>query len=301
MSSVVAVHFLDVGQAHAAVATDSRSALVVDCPKSGARAASERISGVGQLDVIVTHRDLDHCGGIAEILREGACESTRLFINAGMAVSSDSRDHPRVKAVIRSILGAIDEAGASCEHALRGRSGNTGAFSWTVLAPTHEQVLATAIGGSINRSSVVVRLQFENTRFLIPGDVDDSAVDMLLENPSELAAEVLLMPHHGAKMKRLDELLKAVDPQHVVISSGRSMSHPAIDTLRIVAAHSCRLMCTEVSPHCHDQELEAADCAGSISFTFPEGSVQVNPDFETHLARIDGWDSPKCIVDLPGR
>jgi len=303
-----AVHFLDVGQAHATVAVDADSAVVVDCPQRGVRPASELLAEVDpvRLDVVVTHRDLDHCGGVHELLRRFGNSATKLYMNAAMSVSPHSTSQPRVKAVVRSILAAVDEVGAREKPALRGEVGHAGTISWVALAPTHRQVLDAAVGGSVNRSSVVLRLELAGYRFLIPGDIDDEAVKELLRSGMEVSAYVFLLPHHGAKLQRFSKLLAAVDPRYVVVSAGRRPSHPALETLRAAAAYDCRIMCTEVATHCHRGAIDPQHCAGSIEFKMRGGSLEVVPTEAEHMVRIRHLDTPVCLgsncVDKqPGR
>lgn len=292
------VHFLDVGQAHATVALDADSAVVVDCPQRGVRSASKLLGSIdlARLDVIVTHRDLDHCGGVHELLRVFGGYSTKLYMNPGMSLSPRPGDQPRVKAVLRSILSAADEVGASLKGALRGEVGRTGTISWMALSPTHRQVLATAIGGSVNRSSVVLRLELADYRFLIPGDIDDDAVTELLNSGAEVSADVFLLPHHGARLQRFSELLTAVDPLYVVVSAGRRISHPALETLRIAAAHDCRIMCTEVTAHCHRGSADPQHCAGPIAFKPRDGFLEAVPSVGQHMVRIRDLDTPVCLT-----
>lgn len=291
------VHFLDVGQAHATVAVDTDSAVVVDCPKRGVVPASQILAELDpvRLHIIVTHRDLDHCGGIDELLRNFGNSSTRLYMNAGMSVSPRSTDQPRVKAVIRSILSAVDEVGARSEHVLRGEAGFAGTIDWIALAPTHHQVLNTAVGGPVNRSSVVLMVKIAGHHFLIPGDIDDAAVAALLPSGMELSATVFLLPHHGAKLQRFSELLAAVDPQYVVVSAGCQPSHPAIETLQAAASFDCRIMCTQVTAHCHQDTVDRQPCAGSIAFELRGDTLQAVPSEHDHMVRIRSLDTPVCL------
>ena len=292
-----AVHFLDVGQAHATVAVDADSAVVVDCPQRGVQPASEVLAQLDpvRLDVVVTHRDLDHCGGVYELLRRFGNNATKLYLNAAMSVSPRPTDQPRVKAVLRSILSAADEVGARAKHALRGEVGVVGTIGWVALAPTHRQVLDTAVGGSVNRSSVVLRLELAGYRFLIPGDIDDNAVSELLRSGAEVSANVFLLPHHGAKLQRFNELLAAVDPRYVVVSAGRMPFHPALETLRAAAEYECRIMCTKVATHCHRGAIDPQHCAGSIVFKPREGFLEAVPSEAEHMIRIRQLETPVCL------
>ena len=215
--------------------------------------------------------------------------------------SSSGKHQPRVETVLHSILSALDEVGASPEHALAGMIGSTGDIKWSVLAPPYRRVLGTALlGGSINRSSVVLMLMIGNFRFLIPGDIDDVAVGELLNSDTQLSAHVLLLPHHGAKLTRISQLLDAVHPQYVIVSAGRQEMHPHIATLRVVASYSCRLMCTQATFHCHQGSVAPEHCAGSITFDLSGGSLVVKPSIGDHQKRIAGLSSPVCRSPSPG-
>lgn len=299
-----AVHFLDVGQAHATVAVDADSAMVVDCPLSGVEQASSLLAreNPAKLDVVVTHRDLDHCGGIPALIRDFGNNSTKLYMNPVAPPSARRPRQPRVETVLHGILSALDWAGASPEHALAGAAGSTGRIKWSVHAPSYKLVLGTAlVGGSINRSSVVLTLLLGNYRFLIPGDIDDVAVGELLNSGTQLSADVLLLPHHGARLTRINQLLAAVDPLYVIVSAGRQQNHPHIATLQAAASYTCRLMCTQVTFHCHGGSVSPEHCAGSITFDLAGGSLLVKPSIAEHRSRIAGLSSPVCLSPSPSR
>ena len=296
-----AVHFLNVGQAHAMVAVNEDSALVVDCPRGGVKSASAvlRQQRYAQFDVVVTHLDLDHCGGIRDLLRSFGNSSTTLYLNP--VGRHSPRNRPRVRAVIRSILSELNYIGASAEHAFAGKTGSTGAMNWSVLAPSYLLVLGAALlGGSVNRSSIVLMLEVGGYKFLIPGDIDDVAAGKLLSSGAQLSADVLLLPHHGARLARIGRLLAAVNPRFVVVSAGRRETHPHITTLRAAAAHNCRLMCTQVTHHCHPDPLEPKHCAGSIAFDLSGGSLSVDPSPATHRSRINQLATPVCLMSAAG-
>ena len=297
------IHFLDVGQAHATVAVSSDSAMVVDCPYSGVERASNvlRKHHLTKLDILVTHRDLDHCGGIAELLKEFGNESTTLYMNPVAARPLGLEDQPKVRTVLHGILSALEAAGASVDHALLGKTGSTGMISWEVLAPDYGRVFRTAaVGGSTNRTSVVLMLLLGGFRFLVPGDADDKVVGELLGSGARLSADVLLFPHHGAKLARINQLLNAVDPQYVVVSAGRRKTPPHITTLQAAASYPCRLMCTQVAWHCNQGSLKSDGCAGSIVFDCSGVSLVVKPSRVDHESRIYGLATPACLPSSGG-
>jgi len=290
------VHFLDVGQAHATIAVDADSALVVDCPRGGVEQAKALLSRVSlaHFDVVVTHQDMDHCEGVQDLLQRFGKPSTTLYINpVGRPKPEDKR---YVRAVLEGILSEVEHLGASTADAVAGTAGSTGSIGWSVLAPTHRQLLnAPLLGNVVNRLSVVILVQIGNFTFLIPGDIDDKAARELLDSGAQLSADVFLIPHHGAKLAVIDELLAAVDPEHAVISAGRKKTHPNINTLTAVASRDCRLMCTQATLHCHPGDLADKYCAGTIVFDLSGNSLSVAPSRDDHRERIDQLESPVCV------
>ena len=248
---------------------------------------------------VVTHQDLDHCGGVHDLLRLFGNSSTTLYMNP--VGRPRPQDRPVVRSVLRSILSAVDEIGARSEHAFAGRAGTTGGIAWSVLAPPYDLVLGAALlANPVNTLSVVLMLQIGDSTFLIPGDIDDAAVTTLLSSGTQLSADVFLLPHHGAKLTTISQLLAAVDPKYAIVSAGRRNTHPHIETLNAAATADCRLMCTQVTRHCHPDPVDPKSCAGSIVFDLSGGSLSVDPSPATHLLRINQFATPICRASSLG-
>ena len=290
------VHFLDVGQAHATVAINDDSALVVDCPREGVQQATELLNKLilEHFDIVVTHQDMDHCAGVPNLLQRFGTRSTILYMNPVGRPEPEKR--PRVRAVLQGILSAVEDVGAKTAGADTATVGNTGSICWSVLAPSYSKILpANLVGNVVNRLSVVVLVRIGRFTFLIPGDIDDTTARELLYSSANLRADVFLIPHHGAKLATIDQLLDAVDPEHAVISAGRKKTHPHIDTLTAVASHTCRLMCTQATRHCHSDDLADKHCAGTVVFDLSKNSLSVAPSPADHRTRIGQLESPACI------
>ena len=279
------------------VAVNADSALVVDCPRGGVEQATVLLNKLklAQFDVVVTHQDMDHCEGIQDLLRLFGNRSTTLYMNP--VGRPRPQDHSNVKTVLQGILSVVEEVGASTADAVADMTGNTGSIGWSVLAPLHRHVLEAALlGNVVNRLSVVVLVRIGSFTFLIPGDIDDVAASELLTSGTELSADVFLLPHHGAKLATINQLLAAVDPKYAVISAGRRKTHPAVETLRATASYNCRLMCTQATRHCHPDDLADKYCAGTIVFDLSGGSLSVDPPPARHRKRINQLERPVCIL-----
>lgn len=278
------------------VAIDADSALVVDCPRGGVEQAKALLStlNLAQFDVVVTHQDMDHCDGVKDLLQRFGRPSTTLYMNA--VGRSRLTHHSHAKTILQGILSEVEDIGAGTAPAVAGMTGSTGSIGWSVLAPLYLRVLeASSLGNVVNRLSVVVLVQVGNSTFLIPGDIDDKAARELLHSDAQLSADVFLIPHHGAKLATINDLLAAVDPEHAVISAGRKKTHPHVDTLSAVASHDCRLMCTQATRHCHPGDLADKFCAGTIVFDLSGNSLSVAPSRDDHRERIDQLERPLCV------
>ncbi|MEE4193258.1 MAG: DNA internalization-related competence protein ComEC/Rec2 [Halieaceae bacterium] len=107
-----------------------------------------------------------------------------------------------------------------------------GELAITVLWPRDAE------GEGNNRSCVLV-LAFRGRRVLLPGDIEATVEHELLRRQrADLAAEVLLLPHHGSRSSSSSALLHAVAPELVLLSRGyrNRFGHPHGRVLRRLSA-----------------------------------------------------------------
>lgn len=92
-----------------------------------------------------------------------------------------------------------------------------------------EKILGVAsIAGEINKTSIVLKLSFDNFDALLTGDIGFD-----IEKQLELApVEVLKVAHHGSKYSTSQEFLKQVKPALAVISVGKNrFGHPTKEVI----------------------------------------------------------------------
>jgi competence protein ComEC len=80
-----------------------------------------------------------------------------------------------------------------------------------------------------NIASVVVRVVYGETSFLLTGDMPQSIERYLVGMYGHaLSTDVLKLGHHGSKTSSSGEFLDAVSPAHAVVSAGceNSYGHP---------------------------------------------------------------------------
>lgn len=148
---------------------------------------------------------------------------------------------------------------------------------------------------TVNGHSVVIRLNFQNVRVLLPGDISDRGARHLMQDPnfrSEVDAHVFKAPHHGSHEFNLD-FLKAVHPQISVISSGETPDHghPRANFLGTIG-HVSRsdeplIFSTElVALFAVDRDAEAPDADNDVDPTHPAMLGQARRRFKKRLNGI---------------
>lgn len=206
----------DIGQGNAVLVRTHRHVLLFDAGPvyaPGADAGDRvllpllRGGGVQRLDLLMlSHRDTDHVGGAATLLR--GLHVTRLS-------SSLEDGHP---------LWLAAPATQRCEA---GQAWVWDGVRFEVLHPTPGHYDR---GLKPNDLSCVLRITAASgRRALLAGDLEADQERALTRREPDLRADVLLVPHHGSKTSSSPELLAAVRPAVAVVQAGyRSrFGHPA--------------------------------------------------------------------------
>jgi competence protein ComEC len=190
------LHVLDVGQGLAAVVETRRHVLVFDTgPVWRGGGAAARVSllpflrsrGVRRIDLlIVSHADLDHSGG------------TRTLVD-GLPIAS-MMSGPG--------LDAAPTAGAC-------RRGDRWRWDDVLFEVVHP---APGTSGSDNDRSCALRVSGAGGVALLLADPESAAEAELQRLP--LAADVVLLPHHGSRTSSSPGLVAAVSPRIGIASAG---------------------------------------------------------------------------------
>ncbi|WP_148661619.1 DNA internalization-related competence protein ComEC/Rec2 [Roseateles chitosanitabidus] len=211
----------DVGQGGAALVRTQGHTLVFDSgPRwgpgsdAGQRVLLPLLRGLGErrIDLLmVSHADQDHAGGNASLLQ--GLPVTRRF-------------------------GAVP-GGAPCE---RGQRWTWDGVRFEVLAP--EVGEGTAL--KRNASSCVLRIDAGDRRVLLTGDIEAPQEARLLrrEGARGLAAEVLVVPHHGSRTSSSAPFVRAVAPRVAAIQSGylNRFGHPRAEVVARYRAAGARVL-----------------------------------------------------------
>lgn len=72
-----------------------------------------------------------------------------------------------------------------------------------------------------NNNSIVVLLEYRKIKFLLTGDVEDEAIEEIMEVYSnKIQADVIKIPHHGGRSKNTRKFLSLVNPKIAIITEG---------------------------------------------------------------------------------
>ncbi len=211
------VHFIDVGQADAALLICDGETMLIDggnAEDSSLMYAYLKRLGVKRLDyVVATHLHEDHVGGIPGALAYAEAGTVLCPAENASGLLFDNLE----KYV--SLRGGVITVP---------RVGDT--FS---LGGSEFTVLACNSASGENNSSIVLRLVHGDNSFLFTGDADRAVENVMLDSSARLEAKVIKIAHHGSYDATSYPFLKAVDPEYAVISSGKGneYGHPHDETL----------------------------------------------------------------------
>lgn len=191
-----------------------------------------RSRGLKRLDRLwLTHAHHDHMAGLAAVLKEFPVSS----FNVGP--SPESQRYQELLANVRARGIPIQEHG-------RGERFTVGDVEVEVFWPPAE--LSPRRPPS-NNDSLVLRLCWDGTCVLLPGDIEADIELKLTQAGVPLAATMLKVPHHGGRNAASGEFMAAVAPATAILSVGANnpFGHPFEEVLERLGAHAGRVYRTD--------------------------------------------------------
>lgn len=220
-------------------------------PSSGARTISRYLwsRGIRRLDaVLISHADVDHYNALPLLLKQ--FEVGEVFVGPQMFADEDSL-------ALAALKTAVDRHSIPIRivhnHAEVLGPADSESPQLRLLHPPPE-----AFTGSDNSASLVLAIEYQGVRLLLPGDLEPPGTAMLL-GQAEYDVDVLLAPHHGSQRSDPPGFVRWSQPELIVISGGDAIeAAPVMQTYQSGGA-----------------QVLHTDAVGAVIVVVREGSYQV--------------------------
>ena len=186
---------------------------------------------ITRIDHLVTsHNDADHIGGNAAVIEyfETEADGIGSIYDPGIAASTQT---------YAEYLDAVEEHDVTLYETREGDAIQFGDVDVDVLGPPEPYLE----GEARNENSIVLRLAYGDTTFLLSGDAEDDQEAYLVDAyGAELRSTVLKAGHHGSASSSGEPFIEAVQPRAVVVSSAydSQYEHPNDEVLRRLSDRS---------------------------------------------------------------
>ena len=177
-----------------------------DC---GERVVAPAVSRLGLRRVealVLTHAHDDHAGGAPAVLRQ--LEVGELWLGPGWTREPLAQEAVEVARARGTALVLVE----------RGFTALRGGCELRVRHPSR------TLASTVNDRCVAVLVRAGASRLLVPGDVEQTGALALVE-AGDVAAQALVVAHHGSRSGTPTALLDAVRPCIAIVSAGRDNVH----------------------------------------------------------------------------
>ena len=202
--------------------------------------------------VFCSHAHEDHVGGLAAVMAK---------FPAGHAYSPVTEGSTKC---FNDFVKYTQQQGLQLEAPSVGTVWPLGSATVTLLGPVTQY-------SETNNTSLVLRIDYGSTSFLLTGDMEKTAETDLVNSGANLKADVLQVGHHGSSTSTGYLFLNAVLPEMGVIScgTGNKYGHPHEETLSILR---------DAKVDVYRTDLQGTITIGSDGQNFTVGTERFVPD-----------------------
>lgn len=233
------VNFLDVGQGDSILfQTPNGGKIIVDGGRDKSvltRLGNELNFYEKDIDlVIATHDDLDHVGGLIDVLK-------RYKVKVLLYSLPDSENF-----LSKELVRIANEKNTKIVHAKSiGEISTSDNLSIRILFPVKNMS-----GSESNDASIVTQFIFGNSKFLLTGDLAQTGEIFLANQYGEsLQSNVLKLGHHGSDSSTHPKFIQTVQPDVAVVSAGKnnSFGHPHRSVVELLNKFGIKVLRTDES------------------------------------------------------
>lgn len=243
------IYFLDVGQGDCTVVQfPSGNALVIDAGDGSWENDNKLTSFFNSLQApaltyVATHADIDHSGGLAELIRTFGADTIYL-----PAIDANTTSY-------QGLLNAAETSGAALKRAKRYELLEDGDAYAVFISPYSRGETDD------NDASAVLYLRYGEISALFPADISSMREDLLcreyeidqtLFDIKDHAVrlddvDILKVAHHGSDSSTSEQWLNLIQPEVAVISCGRGnpYGHPSSGALERLDAAGSKIYRTD--------------------------------------------------------
>ena len=241
--NILTVAFLDVGQGDAIyIETPNGTQALIDSGLNGA--VLRELGGMmsffdRSIDFVIgTHDDLDHIGGMVDVLNGYKISVINSNIISDMnskAISSEIKSYLESNLAIQKVY--LDKG----DRIVLDKENNV---FIDILWPNHESIEIK----SSNDQSVVARLVYGETSFLFTGDISKETEDKISNiYGKNIKSDVLKVAHHGSDTSTSNKFLEDVSPEYAVIQVGENnrYGHPHEEVINTLGKFDIEILQTK--------------------------------------------------------
>ena len=216
------VSILDVGQGLATVIQLKDHILLYDTgpPNKVAINYLKSLNHTKIEQAIISHTDLDHIGGLEELIKQQMVKNFSTSVNYKI----------------------VNLSASLCQSN----------YIWHLDGVEFEFLYPEQFGNNINilnknDNSCVLQMRTNKHRVLFTGDISQKLEKFLVQKYShKLKSDVLLIPHHGSHGSSSEQFIGAVNPNYAVVSAGymNIYGHPRREVLDKYLAKKIKILNT---------------------------------------------------------
>lgn len=229
------ITYLDVGQGDCAIVECDGKYMIID---GGPSSASETVyyylkdNNINNIEYLIcTHPDEDHIGGLSNVFNASSVNTI---------YCPTEKDNNSYKIFEKTVLLSGNRIDCPNED----DSFMLGSAKINVLSVNYDEG---------NNASIVLMINYGNSKFLMMGDAEKELEDYLIEKEYDLSCDVIKIAHHGSMYSTGYYFLYNANPDYAIISCGKdnSYGHPSEEVISKLEDADVEIYRTDIQGDIH--------------------------------------------------